>query len=284
MSEAAMQPAVEQEARTLGWVPQEDFRGDKSRWVDAETFVQRGHEIMPILKQNNARLTQTVAELQETVNSLVGELKTSKGTLEELKTFSAETIKQRVADAKRDVLVRLKQAREDGNVVEEAELFEQLTDLKDAQKAASAPPPPAKKEEPATPSIDPALTSWMAEPENAWFNKDRRKTSLAMGIAQELREDPATKHLVGRAFYDRISQEVEAVMGEKREPGASKVEGSRGGSGGGNGSGGRGKTYADLPADAKKACDDQGRKFIGTPAFKDAAAWREYYVRMVTEE
>ena len=53
MSEAAMQPAVEQEARTLGWVPQEDFRGDKSRWVDAETFVQRGHEIMDLLWKLN---------------------------------------------------------------------------------------------------------------------------------------------------------------------------------------------------------------------------------------
>ena len=47
---------VEQEARTLGWVPAEEFKGDPNRWVDAETFVERGHTVMPILRKNNERL------------------------------------------------------------------------------------------------------------------------------------------------------------------------------------------------------------------------------------
>lgn len=60
-------PEVVAEARQLGWVPQEEFRGDQSRWVDADSFVKRGHEVMPILKANNARLMGEVTSLKATL-------------------------------------------------------------------------------------------------------------------------------------------------------------------------------------------------------------------------
>ena len=47
---------VEQEARLLGWVPQEEFRGNKDNWETAEAFVERGQHLMPIRRQNNVRL------------------------------------------------------------------------------------------------------------------------------------------------------------------------------------------------------------------------------------
>ena len=56
---------VEQEARTLGWVPAEEFKGDPNRWVDAETFVERGHTVMPILRKNNERLETLVKQQAE---------------------------------------------------------------------------------------------------------------------------------------------------------------------------------------------------------------------------
>ena len=46
-------------------------------------------------------------------------------------------------------------------------------------------------------------------------------------------------------------------------------------------SGGRGRSFADLPADARDACDRQGRKLVGEGrAFKDMNAWRSYYVNL----
>ena len=52
---------VEKEARTLGWVPQSEYR-DGDHFVDAETFVKRGKEINPILRKNNEILLRKLAE------------------------------------------------------------------------------------------------------------------------------------------------------------------------------------------------------------------------------
>ena len=42
-----------------------------------------------------------------------------------------------------------------------------------------------------------------------------------------------------------------------------------------------GKSYADLPPEAKAACEDQARKLVGDGrAFKDTASWRKYYAEV----
>ena len=94
-------------------------------------------------------------------------------------------------------------------------------------------------------------------------------------------EDPANASLVGEAFYRRVASEVEKTVNPRGEPPPNRVEGGRGGSGGGGGGGGqpRGHTYNDLPADAKAACDSQGKRFVGSVGYKDVAAWRDYYCK-----
>jgi hypothetical protein len=38
------------------------------------------------------------------------------------------------------------------------------------------------------------------------------------------------------------------------------------------------RTFADLPPEAKEACDRQSKKLVGeSRAFKDLASWRSYY-------
>ena len=41
---------IEQTARDMGWRPQEEFRGEASKWVDAQTFVSSGENFLPILR------------------------------------------------------------------------------------------------------------------------------------------------------------------------------------------------------------------------------------------
>ena len=45
-------------ARAMGWRPQDEFGGDPERWVDADTFVARGEQVMPLLKAQNKKLRQ----------------------------------------------------------------------------------------------------------------------------------------------------------------------------------------------------------------------------------
>lgn len=60
----------EAEARELGWRPQEEFAGDAKHFVDAKTFVERGEQMMPFLKAQNAKLKKDISLLQSQVKKL----------------------------------------------------------------------------------------------------------------------------------------------------------------------------------------------------------------------
>lgn len=279
-----MSDNIEQEARSLGWVPKEHFRGDESRWVDAETFVERGHTVMPILKANNKRLESEVERLRGETAKLQQLFSASQESISELQKVHMDNTKAAVEKARRDLLQELKAAKEDGDVAREVELTDQLADVKAQQKvleAAAAAPrqqAPQQQQQP-NDALHPDFKAWTQE--NTWFGTDERKTLRAMGIAQELRADPEFDDLKGRDFFDKVLEVMNERTGGGR-PSTSKVSGSRP-SGGGGGS--AKKTYADLDADAKAACDKQAKKLVGEGrAFKDMDSWRQYYTNMVFGE
>lgn len=276
MSEEIQTTPVEQEARTLGWVPQEEFKGDPARWVDAETFVERGHTVMPILRKNNERLEQLVKSQAEELNKVKNLFNASQESITELQKVHADAMKAAVEKARRDVMAEIRTAREEGDVERELQLTDELADLKNQQKSLETKP-----QEPAAPAqaqqeeVHPELKAWMEE--NPWFGTDQRKTMKAMGIAQVLRADPDNEKLQGRAFFDRVLEELEGKTTTRTD----KVSGGRPTGTGGGGGGGGGKAYADMPSDAKEACDRQGKKLVGEGrAFKDMAAWRSYYANL----
>jgi hypothetical protein len=53
------------EARSRGWAPEEEFKGDKARWVDAKTFVERTDTMMPLLKADRDRLKRELADIKK---------------------------------------------------------------------------------------------------------------------------------------------------------------------------------------------------------------------------
>jgi hypothetical protein len=59
----------ESEARQQGWMPQEEFKGDPDRWTDAETFVRRADEVLPILKKRDRILKQENETLKRDLES-----------------------------------------------------------------------------------------------------------------------------------------------------------------------------------------------------------------------
>ncbi len=282
-----MSENVEQEARQLGWVPQEEFRGEATRWVDAQTFLDRGHTVMPILKATNRRLEGEVERLRGETAKLQQLFTASQESISELQKVHMDNTKAAVERAKREVLSQLKQAKEDGNIEAEVTLTDQLSDIKDQQRALDAAATQAaeqqrqaSQQQQQQQALDPEFQAWVKE--NTWFGQDNRKTLRAMGIAQELRADPEFDALQGRAFFDKVL----SVMDERTNGGAPPT--SKVGSGrpsGGGGSGGGKKGYNDLDADAKAACDRQAKKLVGEGrAFKDTAAWRQYYADMVFGE
>lgn len=55
----------ETEAREHGWRPKEDFKGDDAHWVDAEEFMKRADNMMPLLKATNARLKRELDAIKK---------------------------------------------------------------------------------------------------------------------------------------------------------------------------------------------------------------------------
>ena len=274
-----MSDTVETEARTLGWVPQEEFRGDTTRWVDAETFVERGHTVMPILKKNNERLEGTVKQQQAEIAKMKALMEAGQEAIKSLQEVHTEATKAAVEKAKRDLMTELKTAKRDGDVDREVEVQEALDELKEQQKNIETPrvPTVSQSVNQGADAQHPEFAGWMAD--NKWFGTDQRKTLRAMGIAQELRSDEQFDALEGRAFFDKVLEVMDERSGAR--PPTNKVAEGRPSGGGGAGGG---KSYNDLPSDAKTKCDDQGRKLVGPGrAFKDQTAWRSYYSKLYFE-
>ena len=259
-------PEVIREAESQGWVPKERFRGNESDWVDAEIFVKRGREILPILRKNNENLMKDLNATKE-------QLKEFREAAEEFKKFQKESYERKAQEYEQriqNIKESRAQAISDGdgqkvNALDDAldqakdELKEAKQAVKDANKA------PAEPEPSPTNIVDSGLQVWLDR--NTWFGEDRRMTALANGIGESLRlEFPSLK---GEQFLEKLdevlAEEFPTKFGKKQSP-ASRVESGSGRTGR---SSGNAQTYDNLPSEAKAACD----RFV-----KQKLMTREQYV------
>lgn len=274
---------VEQEARGLGWVPEEDFRGDKAKWVDAETFVKRGKEQLPLLQAENRRLKASVASLTGKMSNLEQMFEGAQESLVELKRFHEETFDARVKAERERIKEQIIAAKENDDVRAELEGREKLDALNEEVRTVTkeSKKPEPKKEVPKGPRPEeqadsPEFKAWRSA--NPWFLTDQRKASMVFGLAQQLRSE--NPDVVGKDFFDLLDEAIDEAMPSAR-PKTDKVAGARGGAGGGSGGGGAGgggKTYASLPSDAKDICDRQAKMFVGpNKLFKTEKEWQAHY-------
>lgn len=264
---------VQAEAHKLGWIPPARFKGDPSRFVDADTYIERGETVLPIVKEQNKRLHAQLTEQSTQLRKLEEALTTATKAIGDLEEKNTVDRQRALDDAKAQLKAQLAQASEDGDHALIAELTGKMVEVQATQVAVP-------KVEPArTPPAfvaPPELKEWNAE--NPWYGTDRRRTSLALGIAQELKD--AGETATGRAFLDLVAAEVEVTLGGKTTPSASKVEGAGRSGEEPRGSGGK-KGYAALPAEAKAACDVDLKKFVGAgKRYKTAAEWQAQYATL----
>ena len=258
-------PEVRQEAESQGWVPKERFRGNESDWVDADTFVKRGREILPILRKNNENL---IKDLQSTKE----QLKEFREAAEEFKKFQKDSYERKAQDYEKriqEIRESRAQAISDGDGQKVNALDDALDAAKDELKEAKQAVKDADKapiETPASTEIEPGLQVWLDR--NTWFGQDKRMTGIVNGIGESLRlEFPLLK---GQAFLDKLdevlAEEFPGKFGEKKSP-SSRVESGSGRAS--RGSSSNAQTYDNLPSEAKAACD----RFV-----KQKLMTREQYV------
>ena len=279
-----MSDTVEARAREMGWRPQAEYRGDPEKWVDADTYVDRAETVLPIVKADRARLERQLNETRAELRQVREALEGSRESISALEEFYTEETKRQVANARRDLSARIRAARENDDVDTELELQGELTRLNAAEERAKESAADDKKKGAVTKDEPPPLTdaykAWAAE--NAWFNTDAKKARRAIVVAQDIVED--SPHLRGKPeFYEELDKRLIAEGVKEGRRRDSKVEGGGGDDGGRPA--GNGRSYEDLPADAKAACNKQAKALVGKDRkFKTEAEWRKYYADVFFRE
>lgn len=272
------------EARVLGWSAREEWRGNPEDWVDARTFLERGKHILPMLQSNNKRLMEELRVRDSKLSSMERSLSAANAAIEALQTSQAEDVKAQVEAARAELRTEMASALESGDHARAAELTEKMTQLNSANadaggeeksKVSTAQPVQMSQE------MRNELQSWYDK--NPAYKTDNRRIALLNAVAVELRNKGDTR--VGAAFLDAVAEEVDNTLGPSQRGGASKVSSDNGG-GGRTGSGaGSGKTYADLPQEAKTICDKQASRLVGpNRAHKTIESWRNSYARQYFQE
>ena len=235
-------------ARAMGWRPQDEFRGDPEKWVDADTFVARGEQVMPLLKAQNKKLRQEMDELRSTLDEFKNHTaRAQKAEIEQILT----TIRQLKAEAV---------ARGDG---------EALVQLEDQQaralsKALELENPQKKQAQPRISQEDQQIAaSWQAR--NQWYGKDSELTRATDVLGASLVNiNPDIDKVELFQQIDQIIRRQYPHKFQRKNAGASPVDNGRPAARGGS------KSYNALPADAKAACDRMVKQGVLT---------REEYVK-----
>ena len=235
--------AVEIQARAMGWRPEEEFRGDPGKWKDAETFVNDGYQILPILRER----TKTMASKMDVTNQ---ELAKTQGLLKTLTDHHKETDKRAYERALRDIKADQRKAVANQDIETYDKLDKALGDLEKPLETKNDP------------NIDPGFIAW--KDENSWYVPSTKMANYADTIAEFVRKQNPT--LVGKAFFDVVTNEVKSRFPEEfKNPNADKsdfVEG--GGDSDPDNKKVKKKTYAEMDDQAKKACEELVRGEIMT--------------------
>lgn len=249
VNEAAHEAAVssqerdyEAEARKDGWVPEDEFKGDKkpSRFKTAEEFVRDG-EIIAIKREFDDRLKRMEKSSAAAIKLLE---KNHEREIADLKAVRREAVKA-------------------GNVAEVERLDQAIEDKKDEAPGKEKPDQNAAFKQ-----------------RNDWYETDDDLTALAVGKSQSILQAYFDKHQKPMSQEDMFEAVEKAVKSsalykakfpEKAANGHAAVDG---GSENGGPTRSNGKTAADLPPEAKKA----GAKFISQGLYKDLKEYaKDYY-------
>ena len=233
---------VEQRARAMGWRPKTEYRGDPDKFTDAAEFVRRADESIPLMKNELRRLQQKIIEQQESARKFA--------------EFHRNVEQQAYERARAELRRQRAEARNSFDVDRELQIEDELERL-DQEQRQKAARQPVQHEQPQDMQPDPEIQRQTQEwqQRNEWVN-DPEAQAIAIAVGQKLRANG--EESVGTAFLEKVAHEVRKkypqffpTMQNQRRDQAHAPTG-----GGDAPVRNRKKGYADLPADARAACDD----------------------------
>lgn len=224
----------EAEARKEGWVSEEEWveaGKPADAWKPAKDFYEAGQTILPIIQ---AKLRKEQTERRKDQERF-------EKRLQKLENMGRETLKMQREAFEKELKAQRAKAIRDGDGEKVNQLDDQL------QKVRQVEP-----EQPAAPQIDDASKAAVSafEDANPWYGSDENMTLYADAAAMKLRaENPQMPPDELLSLVANRTKAAFKVQSNKRTP---TVEGSTRSAS----SSSKKKDYANLPPEAKRACDD----------------------------
>lgn len=164
--------AVEARARDMGWKPLAEYRGPPGKWQPAADFVARGETILPIVRDQNRRLTEDMTKLRGEVGGLRNTVEEQLTVIRELRDMGARANQAGYDRAMKDIETKKRQAVDAGDGAAYDQLVEQAEALQSARPAAVTEPA-AKPADPvpARPVVSAAVQAFHAQ--NPWLYADQ---------------------------------------------------------------------------------------------------------------
>lgn len=262
--EAAEQQTSEIEARAarMGWVPEDEFRGDSSKWTTAEDYVRRAEEKLPVMRaqlkkydEDNERYEKANAELKKEIASMRDDFKAFHKHYQDIEKRSYE-------QAKADIKAMQRRAVEEADS-EAFNYAEAKLEEIEKQQAAREPEPrqsetrePDRQQTQQNQEASPAVLKFVKE--NPWFEKSPMLNGAMLEFTNDLiREKPylseddlyaEAKQRVVQAYPDRFPGERQEPKQNMKRSQAAAVASSNGAA---RTTGKKEKTFDDLPDEAK---------------------------------
>ena len=228
--------SIEDRAKRMGWVSEENFKGDKERWIGAEKFVERGENELPIMRERMRKMDGTIVGLNSTISGM-------KDTFGKFQEHQVGVSKRAYDKAMKDITKRQREAVEKGDTGSFDDAEKEKEDLVLEVSDAPAGNAPAGNQVAAD-----EFNQWVAG--NEWFNEpDLQKYASTMSVYIQDQTG-----LAGVKLYDEVKKEVELRFPDrfknKRRSEPTAVVGD------GEAPVKPGKqTFSNLPKDAQESCN-----------------------------
>jgi hypothetical protein len=284
---------IEGMARRAGWLPEDEWKGKKEKWVDASVFVDRllqGSSVSERYKQLDGRFADLERQNSATRDQLGKVTKTLEETtsiLSEFREYNQNVAQRAYERAKAELEARHDRAVDDGDKAAAKKAVADLAKLEDEKpkpKPAAAAEPakkpdekPADQQQQQLSAQDKAvIDSWVKE--NDWYKPagTDRMTTMAVAAYHEIQqENPGwtirqvldqVRADVVEAFPKRFpnerkkdddeEEEVEKPASRKKAADVIDSDLTSGGDGGNKRTERpKGQRWSDLPKEAQEACN-----------------------------
>lgn len=165
---------LESEARSLGWKPKSEWKGDQSGWVDADEFLD---QVKPARLRDT--LHRTSRELAELKRQREAEKRDFEDRLTRLDKLNAKSMERQRAQLLAQLKAAQRQAAEAGDMeafdhYQQQEVQAQQHFAKEDDELEKAPPQRQQQDQP-----DPAIDAWVKSNPAVRFNGPKWQAAIA---------------------------------------------------------------------------------------------------------